>query len=476
MEIKITKADVIWGYIATFFQIASGIIVLPFILKMLSPEEIGLNYLMVTVASMIALVDFGFAPQFGRNISYLFGGAQKLQKEGIVAEQSDSINYHLIATMIEVAKMVYKKLSVAVLFLMSTGGTVYIYKVTNGFSTVNNTVLIWIVFCLSSFFNMYFAYYNSLLIGRGFVMQSKKAIMASRLTYIILSILLLYLGFGLLGTCIANLVSPFVGRYLSYKFFYDSEFLLNIKNQIITDSEKKDTFNTIWYNSKKIGINLVGTYCINKFGMFLAGLYLTLEQVASYGLMTQLGTIVITLSTTMLYTNEPKLASLIVEDSKDRLLKEYSFLISSFHILAIIGSLVFIVLGPWGIELIHSKTTLPNSTIVGLYMLVMILEQNHSASAVLITLFNEVPFIKSSLVSAAMIVLTSWALLNYTNLGILGLVVAQGACQLAYNNWHWPIAAYRLIGSNPIKGEFIGLCEVKNKISKLINSYYGNKS
>ena len=81
MEIKITKADVIWGYIATFFQIASGIIVLPFILKMLSPEEIGLNYLMVTVASMIALVDFGFAPQFGRNISYLFGGAQKLQKE-----------------------------------------------------------------------------------------------------------------------------------------------------------------------------------------------------------------------------------------------------------------------------------------------------------------------------------------------------------------------------------------------------------
>lgn len=476
MEIKITKADVIWGYIATFFQIASGIIVLPFILKMLSPEEIGLNYLMVTVASMIALVDFGFAPQFGRNISYLFGGAEKLQKEGIVAEQSDSINYHLIATMIEVAKMVYKKLSVAVLFLMSTGGTVYIYKVTNGFSTVNNTVLIWIIFCLSSFFNMYFAYYNSLLTGRGFVMQSKKAIMASRLTYIILSILLLYLGFGLLGTCIANLVSPFVGRYLSYKYFFDSEFLLNIKNQIITDSEKKDTFNTIWYNSKKIGINLVGTYCINKFGMFLAGLYLTLEQVASYGLMTQLGTIVITLSTTMLYTNEPKLASLIVEDSKDRLLKEYSFLISSFHILAIIGSLVFIVLGPWGIELIHSKTTLPNSTIVGLYMLVMILEQNHSASAVLITLFNEVPFIKSSLVSAAMIVLTSWALLNYTNLGILGLVTAQGACQLAYNNWHWPIAAYRLIGSNPLKGEFIGLYEVKNKISILINSYYGNKS
>ena len=143
MDIRISKADVIWSYIAQFLQLASGILVLPYVLHMLPAEEIGLNYLMLTIGTMVALLDFGFAPQFGRNISYLFGGAQKLQKEGVVAEQSDSINYHLIATMIEVAIRWYIKNCLLRFFFLCQQGTVYIYMVTNGFSTVNNTVLIW---------------------------------------------------------------------------------------------------------------------------------------------------------------------------------------------------------------------------------------------------------------------------------------------------------------------------------------------
>ena len=466
MEIKIRKSDIIWGYVATFFQIASGLIVLPFILRMLSPEEIGLNYLMTTIATMIALVDFGFAPQFGRNISYLFSGAQKLQKEGVNNVTSDSINYHLIATMIEVAKMVYKRLSVVVLFLMSIFGTFYIYKVTSGFKTVENSLIIWILFCFSTFFNMYFSYYNSLLTGRGLINECKKSILANRIVYIILSIVLLYLGFGLLGTCIAQLISPFIGRYLSYRYFFDSTMLKNLCDQNVKHSEIVSTFKTIWYNSKKLGINLIGTYCINKFGMFLSGLYLTLDQVASYGLMIQLSGIIITLSTTMLYTNEPKLASIIVSGDKVKLLKEFSFQITSFHCLAIIGTIGLVLLGPWIVELINSKTSLPDLSIIALYMIVLILEQNHSASAVLITLFNEVPFIKSALTAAALIVIMSWISLKFFSFGILGLVMAQGACQLLYNNWKWPIEAYKLIGSNPICGEMIGIKEIFVKITK----------
>ena len=72
MEIHISKKDIIWGYISIFFQMTSGIIILPFILRMLSSEEVGLNYLMLTIGSMVALFDAGFSPMFGKNISYLF--------------------------------------------------------------------------------------------------------------------------------------------------------------------------------------------------------------------------------------------------------------------------------------------------------------------------------------------------------------------------------------------------------------------
>ena len=41
MEIKISKADVWWGYIAQFFNLSAGILVLPYVLHKLSAEEIG---------------------------------------------------------------------------------------------------------------------------------------------------------------------------------------------------------------------------------------------------------------------------------------------------------------------------------------------------------------------------------------------------------------------------------------------------
>ena len=82
-QIVISRKDIIWGYVTLFFQMASGLITLPLILKMLSAEEIGMNYLMLTVGSLVSLFDFGFAPQFGRNITYVFAGAQALKKEGV---------------------------------------------------------------------------------------------------------------------------------------------------------------------------------------------------------------------------------------------------------------------------------------------------------------------------------------------------------------------------------------------------------
>lgn len=78
--IKISKADIIWNYIAQFFSLTSGLITLPLILKMLTVEEIALNYIFLTISSLVLLFDFGFSPQFSRNVSYVYGGAQSLKR------------------------------------------------------------------------------------------------------------------------------------------------------------------------------------------------------------------------------------------------------------------------------------------------------------------------------------------------------------------------------------------------------------
>ena len=106
MLVNVSRKDVFWGYFAQFFSIGSGIITLPLVLHMLSEEEIGMNYLMLTLGSLVALFDFGFSPQFGRNVTYIFSGAQELKEEGISVSSSE-INYRLLATMIHTAKYVY---------------------------------------------------------------------------------------------------------------------------------------------------------------------------------------------------------------------------------------------------------------------------------------------------------------------------------------------------------------------------------
>lgn len=126
MEIKINKKDVVWGYITMAFNYGTGLFTLPFILSMLSAEEVGMNYLMLTISNLVILADFGFSQQFGRNLTYILSGAQSLQKEGISGVKLGAINYQLVATLIKTAKFVYLRMSLLVLAGMLTLGTIYI--------------------------------------------------------------------------------------------------------------------------------------------------------------------------------------------------------------------------------------------------------------------------------------------------------------------------------------------------------------
>lgn len=439
MLIKLSKKDVIWGYFAQFFAIASGIITLPLILRMLSAEEIGMNYLMLTIGSLVSLFDFGFAPQFGRNITYVFSGAQKLKKEGVdVINTGGEINYHLLATMIYTARFVYRRLAIIVLLTMITLGSLYIYKVTNGFKNVENSFIIWIVYSISTFFNIYYSYYTSLLTGKGLIMESRKATVYSRLVYIILTFVFLYSGMGLMGVAMANLITPFVNRFISYHFFFTTEVKAKINVYDISNHEKVELFKIIWYNAKKLGLVFLGAFAINKLSMFLAGLYLSLTEIASYGLMMQLVGLIVTVSGTLFGIYQPRFSALRVEGNNKLLFKEFAFTMNAYYLLYIMGTSGLLLLGPWALTLVGSNVILPSLWISSIYVLIILFEGNHSYFATFIITKNNIPFVESSLIAGSCIALGSYLSLAYTNLGIVGLVLVQGISQGIYANWKWP--------------------------------------
>ncbi len=436
-NIVITKSDIIWSYVAKFFSLATNIIVLPFVLHLLSAEEVGMNYLMLTISGIVMLIDFGFGPQFGRNFTYVNSGANELLKEGVQQNATGEINYHLLAVLLKTARKVYQIMSLIAFVFMLTFGTVYIYYVTDGFNNVENSLWIWIIFSVSTFFNIYYAYYTTLLIGSGMMAESAKAMMLSRIVYLGLSIILLYTGCGLFSIVIANLIAPFAQRIYCYKVYFTDE--LRKKTDIfITKTELKNTFNTIWYNAKKLGINNLGAYAINKFGMFLVGLYLALDIVGSYGLLIQLTTVITGVASIMLTTYMPKFSSYRVTGRINELKKLFSFTVTIFWFIIIVGGIIIVLLGGPLLNLIGSQTVLPEKSLCAVYVLICALEANHSNFATLITTKNEVPFVAAGLLSGGLIALLTFLELQFTTWGLWGVVAVQGLVQLAYNNWYWP--------------------------------------
>ena len=398
----------------------------------------GLNYLMLTIGSMVSLLDFGFSPQFGRNITYAFSGAKELVKEGFSKQEILNIpNYRLVATVIITAKNVYRWLSIFVLLLMLTAGSYYIYYVTEGFQLVDNSLIIWFLFSLSIYFNIYYSYYSSLLTGRGLIKDNSISIILSKLGYIIITLGMIYFGYGLLSIVVANLIAPFLQRFYAYKKFYG----YGLKEKLpkdISRVEVKETFTIIWYNAKKLGLVFLGAYVVNKMNMFVVGLYMSLEITASYGLMVQLGTTMVTMASIFFVSYLPIFSNYQVTKQYQKLIELLSFSMIIYWGLMICGCVGMFFFGEFFLGFINSQTTLPSRWICLIYFIFSTLELNQSNFATIIVTSNRVPIVKPALISGVAILVGTFLVLKYTTLGILGVVLVQALVQFVYNDWKWP--------------------------------------
>jgi hypothetical protein len=163
-----------------------------------------------------------------------------------------------------------------------------------------------------------------------------------------------------------------------------------------------------------------------------------LPEVASYGIMMQLVGVISTVAGTLFTISNPRFSILKFERNNTLLLKNFALSMGVFYLVFIIGGFILAFIGPLLFSALKSNIALPATYIILLYVVVMMLEANHSYFSTIIVIGNSVPFVWISLMTGGLIILGSFISLYYTNLGILGLVLVQGGVQGAYNNWKWP--------------------------------------
>lgn len=434
----IGKREIAWSYVGTAFMIGAGVILLPFILHKMPQETVGIWNIFQTITALVLLLDFGFRPTFARNISYIFSGVKSLQRNGVAHTTSEAaVDYSLLKGTLLAMKRFYRWMALAVFALLATAGTAYFYYILQKYSGDRQDALIaWILLIAINCYNLYTFYYEALLTGKGYVKRAQQINMLGQAVYLALAIGLIYAGFGLTAIVASQLISTVIRRILTYRVFFTPELKANI--ELVEPQEPKAILSAISPNAIKIGLTQLGGFMVNKSAILIGSAFLTLEQVACYGITIQVMDILARCATVFYQSYLPKLAQCRAENDLNGLKRYYILCTGSLLAVYAVGSVAWIFLGNWALDIIQSQTHFVPTAMLMVMLLISTLEHNHAVSAGFIMADNKIPFFIPSLVSGAATVLLLWIFLSPLQMGIWGLILAPGIAQLAYQNWKWP--------------------------------------
>lgn len=438
------KKDVLWGYLSQFLQYGAALLVLPLLLRKLTSAELGIWYVFMTISAMVNMLDMGLTPTLARNVSYVLGGAKRLQKDGYeVVEQAGDIDYGLLKAMIAASRRIFLLVAAVALVLLAVPGSAYILHVAHDQVDKQSVLLAWGVFTFSTVLNLFYKFYTPLLQGRGLYAGFYKSSALANLGFVAISAVLLLAGWGLLAVALGFLVSALVGRWLSWRYLYDDLFKAQLVQAPAAAVSTAEIFGLMWHNAWRLGLGVIGAFLILRANTLLSSAYLGLAVTAAYALTLQVFSVLQSLSTVVFNVQLPKLAQYRVSNQRKALIQTMELGLGWALGLFTLGTVMFLWFGTSLIRSIGGQTELLSIPLLAWIGLMMLLELSHSLAAGVIVTGNDVPFVKPALLSGTAIVLLSWIGLKYGGFGVAWLIFSQFVVQLIYNNWQWPWRVYR---------------------------------
>jgi O-antigen/teichoic acid export membrane protein len=435
----IGKKDLFWNYAATFFKLGSSILIFPLILNILPSETVAIWNLFIIISTITSLIDFGFNTSFTRNITYIFSGTNKLLKNGYQKNEGQAeINYELLKDTIKAMKWIYIRLAFLMFLSLSIFGTWYIKVVLKSYTGDKTEIYIsWIISCLLNTYTLYTMYYESLIQGKGLVKKSKQIIIYSQLGYLILASSLLVAGFGLIALVGSQLIGIIITRVLSYKAFYSKELKYKLAN--CYSKNHKKVLEVIYPNSIKVGFTILGKFLIQRATFLIGSFYLTLTEIANYGISNQILIVLSSFSLIYYSTNVVKIAHLRIKNDLNKIKEIYLKSLIMLIITFILGGLIVILFGEITLKTIKSKTSLLHHLPLFILLISNFEQALRTLSSGVILTKNEVPFYKSYLISGIMSVIAIIVLFEYLSTNIYILLLTPLTVNLLYQSWKWPM-------------------------------------
>ena len=192
-------------------------------------------------------------------------------------------------------------------------------------------------------------------------------------------------------------------------------------------------------NAIKIGLTSFGGFLVQRSAIIIGSLFLSLEEIGSYGVTLQIINLMATLSLIYQSTFLTKINQLRIIGNLNQLKEIHIKSKLVYFITFIIGSLAIYFIAPWFLILLKSKTYLVKEPVLIMMFFIAFIENNIIMSSNIILSKNVVPFYKASLISGFLIVIFLFIFFQFTTYGILNLVIVPLIINLFYQGWKWPM-------------------------------------
>lgn len=444
MRIISTKKDIVWNFIVTILSMSAYFIILPFSIKFLDKRSLGLWYVFTSIGALANLIDFGFSPSFARYIAYAWSGASELVSEGTVNNsESMGTNHELMSTVLVSCDRIYRIFSFIVFFILISLGTLYILSITDMKLEIES-LSAWVLFVVSVTLNIRFSYYNTALRGIGAIAQLSRSSLYARIVQIVISIVFLYLGFGLIGISSAYLMYGLTFRILSKRQF--GERTNNQYRELsVGRTEISNIIKSIWPNVWKDGLVQVSSFLANQATTLVSATFLSLAQTAEISILMQFSTAIAAISGAIYTTQQPVMQSAVVNSDYETIQKSAAITFSVYSILFLAGTVgSLIVIFPL-LSLLREGFVFDSV----LFLLLSVFQYAYKSNtlyASIISNFNQLPYYLSyvitSTASTLLIVVLMWIV---PNIGLYAVVIGLALPQMIYNFWKWPAYARRLM-------------------------------
>lgn len=301
-------------------------------------------------------------------------------------------------------------------------------------------------------------------------MEANKVTVIARVIQILLTISLLSLGWGIVGTAIAYLVYGLIIRVLGKYYFYHYHQIdehLRMVEEKPTKKEIQDTFHVVWHNASREGVVTLANYLANQACTIICPLYTSLSDTGVYSLAVQLATVLANVAGGLYTANQPVLQSAYITNDKEKMKKTMSLIVTSFLILYMLGFIAIIVLALPILKLIKPSST-PSILIMSLAAIYQFILKFRNCYTSYFSCTNRVIYAKAFISSSLLCVVLAILFLDIGNLGLYGLFAAQIISQLIWNAWYWPKKAHQEMELSFHDTLTNGFVEFKHLVSSLL--------